>query len=232
MTDFFYVYGAVYVVAALCFVAILMKGILSFTYGRLIRAAKDMGRSNHSLMKTLCKKFETCYELKIGVKNVDIFVEKYLRHYRVCGLHLKSYEAVCNLFMLLSMIVSLGSGILAMAMEMERSIVFSSLFVGVMGNGIILVFDCLYNVNAKKEMLRVDIIDFLENIYKPRLENETFHPEKLEEYRKEYFDVPMEDVDNVVNLRKKSPEKRNDIKIEFTQEEESVIREVLREYMG
>jgi len=130
------------------------------------------------------------------------------------------------------MIVSLGTGILAMAMEMEKSIVFSALFVGVMGNGIILIFDCVYNINAKKELLRVDIVDFLENIYKPRLENETFHQEMLEGYRQEYFEKQVEQADNVVNLIKKEPEKRKDVKIEFTQEEESVIREVLREYMG
>lgn len=232
MTDFMNQYGAVYGVALLCMLAILAKGMLSYTYHRLIRAAKDMGHSSHRLMKSLRMKFETCYQLKIGVSNVDIFVEKYLCHYRVFGLHLKTWEAFCNLCMLLSMIGSLASAILAMALELDRYIVFSGLVVGVLGNGVVLVFDCLYGIANKREMLRVDMLDFLENIYKPRLENETFHAQMMEEYQQEYFDESADKPGKVVNLVPKESETKKDYQIEFTKEEEEVIRDVIREYMG
>lgn len=232
MQEFLKNYGAIYVTAALCAVEILAKGMLSHTYKRLICAASDMGRSDHRLIKTLRMRFDTCYQLKIGVTDVNIFVEKYLQHYRVLGLRLRTWESFGNLCMLLSMISGLGGAVCAMGYELDRWLVFNSLFAGVFGNGLILVFDCLYEIPNKRNLLRVDMLDFLENIYKPRLENETFHAQMVEQYQKEYFQDNKEHTDKVVSLPAREPLKEKEAAMEFTQEEEEVILEVIREYMG
>lgn len=232
MTELLNHYGIVYGVVLLCFLEIIAKGMLSHTYKRLMNAAKDMGHSEHRLMKSLRVKFETCYKLKIGVSNVDIFVEKYLRHYRVMGLHLKTWEAFCNQCMLLAMIGSLGGGIWAMIQGLNQRVIFLSLFAGILGNGIILLFDGLYGVQNKRELLRIDMMDFLENIYKPRLENETFHSQMMEEYQQEYFDKDADKIAKVVNLVPREEEQGPELSIDFTKEEEEVIRDVIREYMG
>lgn len=257
MTEFIKQYGAVYVTALFCVMEILSRGMLSHTYRRLIRAAEDMGRSDHRLMKSLRMKFDTFYRLKIGVADVNIFVERYLQHYRVLGLRLRTWESVGNLCMLLSMITGLGGAVCAMAMELDRTAVFSSLFAGIFGNGLILAFDCLYEIQNKRELLRIDMMDFLANIYKPRLENETFHAQMVEEYQKEYFEGDDQNTDRkssgrtnvgkttpnrtthdrantdkVVKLLSRGQEKRSELPIEFTAEEEEVIMDVIREYMG
>lgn len=232
MVEFIRQYGAVYVTAVLCVLEILMKGMLSHTYKRLIHAASDMGRSDHKLMKTLRMKFDTCYKLKIGVTDVDVFIEKYLQHYRALGLRLRTWESVSNLCMLLSMICGLGGAVCAMGFGLDRWLVFVSLFAGVFGNGLILVFDCLYEIPNKRNLLRVDMLDFLENVYKPRLENETFHAQMVEQYQKEYFQDDPERTDKVVNLPARDPLKQKEPVLEFTEEEEEVILDVIREYMG
>lgn len=224
-------YGIAYAVAALCLLEIIIKGMVHRTYCRLEKAAGNIGKSKHRLMKSLRVKFDTCYQLKIGVPNVEIFVEKYLRHYRVFGLHLLTWENVCNLCMLLTMLISLGGGIFTLYLGMTPEVVFISLGCGIAGNGVILLFDCLYGVNNKRELLRVDILDFLENIYKPRLENETFHSQMLEEYQQEYFEETGRD-SKVVSLNGREEGKFPEYPIEFTKEEEEVIRDVIREYMG
>lgn len=114
---------------------------------------------------------------------------------------------------------------------LEQGVIFSSLFAGILGNGVILLFDGIYGVHNKRELLRVDMMDFLENIYKPRLENETFHSQMMEEYQHEYFDDDIEKAAKVVNLVPKE-ELKPEVPIEFTKEEEEVIRDVIREYMG
>lgn len=234
MREFLNDNGAVYGVAALCILEILIKGMLSHTYKRLLKAAEDMGHSEHRLMKSLRMKFETCYKLKIGVPNVEIFVEKYLRHYQLLGLRLKTWEVFCNQCMLLAMIGSLGFGIWAMILDLDPKIIFSSLFAGVLGNGIILLFDGMFAISGKRELLRIDMMDYLENVLKPRLENETFHSQMLEEYQQEYFDFDKEEEQpaKVVNLIPKEEEKMPEVSIDFTKEEEEIIREVIREYLG
>lgn len=224
-------YGIVYVVAALCLLEVVIKGIVHRTYCRLERAAGNIGKSEHRLMKALRVKFDTCYQLKIGVPNVEIFVEKYLRHYKVFGMYIHTWESFCNLCMLLAMLFSLGGGIFTLYLGLSQEVVFLSLGCGVAGNGIILLFDCLYGVNNKRELLRVDILDFLENIYKPRLENETFHSQMLAEYQQEYFEEKGQG-GKVVSLSGREEGNLSEYPIEFTKEEEEVIRDVIREYMG
>ena len=216
-------------VLALCGLEILTKGMVSHTYRRLLRAVDDMGHSEHPMIKSLCRKFEMCYQLRIGVPNVDIFVEKYLCHYRVLGLRFKSWEGFGNLCMLLAMLGSLGGGVAAMVLQLDWQVMLWSICAGVAGVGAILLFDCLFGINAKREMLRVDMIDYLENVFKPRLENETFHAPMMEQYQREYFDEEADRSDKVVNFVPKSGEAGA---IEFTEEEEAVIRDVIREYMG
>lgn len=232
MTEFINRNGAVYITLAFCALGVAVNGILWCTYVKLIRAAKDMGHSEHRLMKALCKRFETCYQLKIGVPDVPVFVDKYVRHHRVLGLHLLAWESVSNLCMLLAMMTALGGAVWAMAGNLDPHIFYGSLLAGVFGNGILLAFDCFYNIRGKRELLRTDIIDFLGNIYKPRLENETFHVKMLEEYRQQYFEEDPEQKDKVVNFPPREKEKEKPPTIEFTREEEELIRDVIREYMG
>ena len=232
MTDFMNEKWLALGVLALCGLEILIKGMLSHTYRRLLRAAKDMGHSGHPLMKSLCRKFETCYQLKIGVPNVDIFVEKYLRHYRVLGLHFRTWEGFCNLCMVLAMLASLGGGIAAMAMERGWEAMLWCISAGVVGVGAILIFDCFFGIGGKRDLLRVDMIDYLENVFKPRLENEIFHAPVMEKYQREYFDDAADRSDKVVDFVPKAEDAEKEYRIEFTKEEEEVIRDVIREYMG
>ena len=65
-----------YLIIGFGFLCFVIKLFVSRMYRRLIRAAGQMGKSEHPLMKMLLKKFETCYQLKMGVENVEIFVDK------------------------------------------------------------------------------------------------------------------------------------------------------------
>lgn len=219
-------------VAGVCLISLCVKLMLRHTYKRLLKAASDLGHSKHRLMKTLCMKFETCYQLKIGVPNVALFVEKYLRHYRVFGVHMKTWEHVHMLCVILVMVGSMGNSIWNMMQGNESTQVFLPLLTGIIGTGLLFVLDFVCNTENQWNMLQVDITDYLENICKPRMENETFHPAELQEYQREYFS----DEDKVVSFESKNSEASAGKKIlpdiTFTEEEEEVIREVIHEYLG
>lgn len=219
-------------VAGICLLYFLTKMILRHTYKRLICAARDMGHSQHKLMKTLRMKFDTCYQLKIGVPNVTLFVEKYLRHYRVLGIHLRTWENFTSLCVVLVMVGSMGGGIWAMMQELPSGLVFLQLLIGVLGTGALLLCDYIWNTANEWELLLVDISDYLENVCKPRLENETFHPVDVAQYQQEYFDEEQEALHKVVSFAPKEKELVSARDIEFTKEEEKVIREVIQEYLG
>ena len=75
--------------AVLCFA---VRSMLFVNYCKINKEAENMGKSSHSLLKTLMKRFQTSYELKMEIKNVDIYVEKYLRSYKKAGMSLAAWE--------------------------------------------------------------------------------------------------------------------------------------------
>lgn len=101
-----------------------------------------------------------------------------------------------------------------------------------MPTGVLLLIEYIANTSNLFDMLQVDITDYLENICKPRLENELFHAEHLSEYQREYFDETPEQ--KVVDFSRKrmEPAELTADDLTFTKEEESVIREVIQEYLG
>lgn len=219
-------------VAGICGLSILVKLMIHHTYRRLLRAASDIGHSDHRLMKVLCMKFETCYQLKIGVPNVSLFVEKYLRHYRVLGIHMKTWEHMNMICVVLVMVTSMGTSIWGMMTGAKSEQVFLPLLVGVIGTGVLLFMDFTWNTENQWKMLQVDITDYLENVCKPRLENETFHPAEMKAYQRKYFadDEKVVPFEEKQSEKKAMPEELSDFS--FTQEEEKVIREVIHEYLG
>lgn len=221
-------YIAVYLTIILCAVDIIVKGIVSGSLKRMQKEAGDMGHSEHPLMKSVCKKIDACYQLQMGVPDVAVFVEKCLNHYKIGHLRLSSWQNTANGCTILSMLTSMGGAVYAVLVCENYYAAFVSLFFGVLGNGLVLVTDCLWGLDIKREHLKIDMLDYLENIFKPRLEKETFHQEELREYQRQYFD----EVEAVEEMSRHKAKAVSVAPLEFTKEEEDVIRDVIREYMG
>lgn len=219
-------------VAIMCGIGFFVKWMLHHTYKRLLHASSDIGHSPHCLMKTLCMKFEACYKLKMGVPNVSLFVEKYLRHYHVFGMNIKTWEHVNMFSIILVMAACMGNSIWNMMQGNESIQVFLPLFAGVIGTAFLLLIDSVWNTENQWKLLQIDITDYLENICKPRLENENFHPEELLEYQKQYFSKEENVVDFETKEEKEAIKEKILPEFSFTAEEEEVIREVIHEYLG
>ena len=162
-------------IAAVCLVSMLVKCLIRHKYRAMLREVQDMGHSKHKLVKSMVMKFDACYKLKMGVPNVSLFVKKYLWHYRMMGLYMKTWENINGFCLVIVMAGSMASGIFAMMQGMSAAIVFSQLLAGVFAAGVLLLTEYIANTSNLFDMLQVDITDYLENICKPRLENELFH---------------------------------------------------------
>lgn len=216
---------ALYVLAGLFVLTLIFKLLVAGCYRRLICAAKDMAHSKHKLMKVILLKFETNYKLHLGVNNVDVFVDKYILSYKCFGLHLFTWENIGNQFFVLTLIGSIIGGVATLYLKMGQWIFFVTVIGGFALCGILLFLDGLVNLNTKKELLRTHMKDYLENVYRPRLENQEFHPEEIKKYQNDYFDEKSR------NMEKISTQKEPELKIEFSKEEERVIADVLEEYI-
>ncbi len=97
----------------------------------------------------------------MGVPNVSLFVKKYLWHYRMMGLYMKTWENINGFCLVIVMAGSMASGIFAMMQGMSAAIVFSQLLAGVFATGVLLLIEYIANTSNLFDMLQVDITDYL-----------------------------------------------------------------------
>lgn len=216
----------IYAMLGMCGLGIVSKWFVSMSYKRLIKASDQMGNSKNKLMKLMRLKFETCYKLKIGVNNVDVFVDKYVYKHKFCGILLYTWENFSGQLLLLCMLTGSLGAVLGLIYECGQTVILSTFFAGLLTSALLVTFENLMNLNMKKNVIRVNIKDYLENYLKVRLEKEYFNPEQLEDYRKEYF---MEEAE-VIQSKNIKKEKDKIIQEEDIQEiaEEAKIQEVVQ----
>ena len=179
-----------YIILGICGIGLLIKFVLSMKYRLLIRASKRMGTSKNRLMRVLRLKFETCYKLNIGVNNVDTFVDKYVYRYKFCGFLLYTWETISGEVIILSVLSGSIFSILGLLEKCDRNDILSTFIAGVLGALLLISYDHFINLNMKRKVLKVNIRDYLENFLKSRLENGEFSSDLLEQYKKEYLELP------------------------------------------
>lgn len=205
--NYIFIYG----MAGLCVLGTILKIMVSRTYKRLIKASDNMGSTNHKLMKLMKMKFEAYYKLKIGVNNVDSFVDKYVYKHRICGIHLYTWENIGGQLLILCLLAGTVGSVLGLAYDCGKNDILVTFFTGVFTSSLLIVVESFINLGAKKSILKANITDYLENFLKVRLEQENFTPEMLEEYRQEYFNNTLKEDSKKYNKNdyKKEGKKEN-----------------------
>ena len=73
-------------------VGVVSKILAGASLRRLVRAAGNMGKSSHPLIRLVKARFEHACMVSDRVQNVEVFVEKYLHEYRTAGLKLHTWR--------------------------------------------------------------------------------------------------------------------------------------------
>lgn len=81
-----------YVMGILIAFGIFAKLVSHFTVRRMVKAAGQIHKSNHRLMKLVKAKFEHASMISDKVQNVEAFVDKYIYEYKVFGVRLEGWR--------------------------------------------------------------------------------------------------------------------------------------------
>lgn len=178
-----------YIFAGLCGLGVLARLVLNLVYKHLIRESDQMGATKNKQLKHMKLKFETCYKLKIGVNNVDTFVDKNVYKHRFCGILLSTWENFGGQVLFLSLLLVPISAVFGVAFNIEQNTILLTGAVGILGSSVLILVDKSINLMNKKSMIHLNLEDYFENFSKVRLERETFQPDELEKYKKEFNKV-------------------------------------------
>lgn len=162
------------VISALMFVclglSILLRTILGMLYQGMIRETDNMATTENVFLRQCKTKFTHCFQLSNGVANIPVFVDKFLN--RLCIGHL-SFETLYHMSgqcMLLSVVCS-GLGI-CKSIVVGRTIGELLPFYIVSFFGLYLYFSVstVVDVKGKRRILKINLVDYLENHLSPRID--------------------------------------------------------------
>jgi hypothetical protein len=150
--------------------SLILRVFLGMLYQNMIKEADNMASTENRLLKQCKTKFASCYQMSNGVANIPIFVDKFLN--RMSFGHL-SFETIYHLsgqLMLLSVVFS-GIGVCKSIMG-GRTLgdVLPFYIVSFFGLYVFFSVSTVVDIRGKKRVLKVNLVDYLENHLSPRID--------------------------------------------------------------
>lgn len=165
--------AAAYLMAGIGALGILAKIINHFTLYRLVKAAGNMPKSTHRLIKLVRAKYEHACMIHDSVENIDAFVEKYIYEYRGFLFRIHTWRQIEVLSVWFAGILAavgafscyLSYGLTEMIYQYAAAGIAEVVLLSV----VMRMSDEPYKINAVKMYM----VDYLENICAFRLKKQT-----------------------------------------------------------
>ncbi len=150
--------------------SILLRVFLGLLYRNMIKEADNMASTKNRLLKQCKTKFASCYEMSNGVANIPIFVDKFLNRMTLGHLSFETIYHLSGQLMLLSVVCS-GIGVCKSIIE-GRTVgeVLPFYIVSFFGLYVYFSISTVVDIRGKKRVLKINLVDYLENHLSPRIE--------------------------------------------------------------
>ena len=161
-----------YFIGIVTFIGLLLPLVLHFKLKRLIRAAEHPGKSEHPLIKVMLNKFTACYKVKVGVNNVDNFVDKYVYTCKIGGFYLFTWDKICGQPAWILLYGCFIQVIVDYFYFSGKVTDLSTIGIGVAASGLLMLYNHLFDRMDKLRVFGKEMADYLENSLGAKLEQE------------------------------------------------------------
>lgn len=150
--------------------SLVMRIFLGVIYRHMIREADNMASTGNRLLKQCKLKFANCYQLNSGVSNIPVFVDKFLNRLSMGPVSFDTLYHLSGQAMLLS-IVCAGIGICKGIIEGRLlGEILPFYIVSFLGLYLYFSVSAVVDVKGKKRVLKVNLVDYLENHLSARMD--------------------------------------------------------------
>ena len=150
--------------------SVILRILLGMLYRNMIKEADNMASTENRLLKQCKTKFASCYQMSNGVANIPVFVDKFLNKMSLGHMSFETMYHLSGQLMLLSVVFS-GIGICRSIMG-GRTLgdVLPFYIVSFFGLYLYFSISTIVDVRGKKRILKVNLVDYLENHLSPRID--------------------------------------------------------------
>ena len=158
----------------LLLLSIICQIIIGVIYQKMIKETENMSATNNKQLKQCKLKFANCYQLNEGVANIPVFVDKFIGKISVLRITLRSMQHLSGQLILLS-VVAAGIGACREIIQGETvGKVLPYYIVSFLGLYIYFSISGLVDLQGKKERLKTNLVDYLENHMINKLKQSAF----------------------------------------------------------
>lgn len=155
---------------ALLFASILCQLLIGLFYHRLIRETENMSATKNKSLQKLKLKFSNCRQLRESLPNVPVFVDKHLHQLSIGRIPVSLIRHLSGQLTLLSVFVA-GIGACAGIIGGENILMISPFYlVSFLGLYLHFAVTSLMDIPGKANILRTNLVDYLENHLAGRLD--------------------------------------------------------------
>lgn len=140
------------------------KIISNLSLKRMVKAAGNMSKSNHGLMRLVRAKFEHACMVSEKVENVPVFVDKYLYEYKTLGLKLHTWQRLQTICVALCLALGAIGAFLEYSVHgMSDEVIRAGAYGGILGI-LLYLFHLTTDESYRLEAARNYMVDYLENV--------------------------------------------------------------------
>lgn len=169
------------VVLILFLSATIIQFLLGRFYNGLIAETENMTTTEVDILYQCKKKFSNCYRLHNGVLNVPVFVDKYLSKMKMGKFYVSTWKHFSGQLVLLSVFVA-GLGACLGIMEGKTlGEILPFYIVSMLDLYIYFAVSGFLDIEEKKKVLKINLVDYLENHMGNKLEDLEHSIKRLED---------------------------------------------------
>lgn len=160
-------------------ISILYQIVIGVMYQRMIQATDTMTGVDNKLLKQCKERFIRCYQLNGGVPNISVFVDKFINRIQIMGMSMNFVKHLSGQLMLAGVFIA-GFGVCKGIVEGERFVDLLPFYIiSLFGIYLFLSISAMVDMQARRQALKTNLTDYLENHIAERLEHGMASKEKL-----------------------------------------------------
>lgn len=205
------------VVFVLFLAGTIIQLLLSHFYNVLITETENMTTTEVPLLYQCKRKFSNCYRLHNGVLNVPVFVEKYLNKIKMGKFMVSTWKHLSGQFILLSVFAA-GIGACKEIIDGKTlGEILPFYILSMFSLYIYFAISGFVDIEGKNKILKINLVDYLENHMGNKIEDLEISLRHLEETEKGFPEEAKEEFKEAI-LRNRS--------------EKAELEELLREFLA
>ncbi|TCT12280.1 hypothetical protein EDC18_11252 [Natranaerovirga pectinivora] len=170
-------------------VGIIALLISNTVYSTLLKESKDVGFSESKLLKNIKLKYENCYKLELYIHEVEAFIDKNLYGKKIFKIPIYFWENIALETMYICMILGFLGSLINVTYYIQNNIlpIINGLIPGIVGftmATVLLIIKTFVAVETKKNVFYSNVKDYLQNILKNKLDQQSKKEGIYEDYKK------------------------------------------------